>query len=292
MNKTEKNRSIIARVFSLLGINDWLLAAMILFLLLVCPQYSIAEQIGISGLTEPVQDSDLGLSITGRVTAIRVTEGKKVKKGQLLLQLDQELEQLEVQRRKLIWDSKVELESVSRQVKTLQNHLHSSRDLYQTTGSIPREELENKELEYDFAVAELNRLKIAEQREKIEYKTARQQLAKRNLYAPFAGQITEVMIGLGENCDIDTPLLRLVDNSRGYFVANVEQEISANLAVGQQMQLQLQSGADPVITTATIVFISPLIDPASGLRKVKAEFDNQEQAIVPGVAGMMQLPEQ
>jgi len=292
LNKIGKNRSTTARVFPSLGINEFLLAAMILILLLSCPHFSAAEQVGISGLTEPVQDSNLGLSITGRVTAIKVAEGEKVKKGQLLLQLDQELEQLEVQRRKLLWDSKVELESVSRQVKTLQNHLHSSRDLYQTTGSIPREELENKELEYDFAVAELNRLKIAEQREKIEYNTARQQLAKRNLYAPFAGQITEVMSGVGENCDIDTPLLRLVDNSHGYFVANVEQEISTSLAVGQQVQLQFQGGADPVTTAATIVFISPLIDPASGLRKVKAKFDNQEQTIVPGVAGMMQLSEQ
>ena len=281
-----------ARVFSLLGINDLLMAAMILFLLLVCPYYSIAEQVGISGLTEPVQDSNLGLSITGRVTAIKVAAGAKVKQGQLLLQLDQKLEQLEVQRRKLLWESKVEIESVRLQVKTLQNHLNASRDLYQSTGSIPREELENKELEYDFAVAELNRLKVAEQREKIEYQTARQQLAKRNLYAPFAGQVTEVMIGVGENCDIDTPLLRLVDNSHGYFVANVEPEISTSLAVGQQVQLQLQNGTDPVTTAATIVFISPLIDPASGLRKVKAEFDNQKQTIVPGVAGMMQLPEE
>ncbi len=74
------------------------------------PQLLHAEQVGISGFTEPAQDSALGLSITGRVTKIHVAEGEKVKQGQLLLQLDQELEQSEVQRRKLLWESKVEIE--------------------------------------------------------------------------------------------------------------------------------------------------------------------------------------
>jgi RND family efflux transporter MFP subunit len=272
------------------GIKELLLAVIIMILLLSTPQISAAEQVGISGFTEPVQDSSLGLSITGRITAIKVTEGETVKQGQLLLQLDQELEQLEVARRKLLWESKIEIESVTRQVKTLQKHLHTSRDLYQSTGSIPLEELENKELEHAFATAELTRLKIAEQREKIEYNTAREQLAKRNLYAPFAGQIAELLVAIGENCEVDTPLIRLIDNGHGYFVANVELEVAKNFAVGQQVQLQLQTGAEAVTTEATIMFISPLVDPASGLRKIKAEFDNQEQKLIPGVAGMMLLP--
>ncbi len=292
MNQVKINMITPASGLPWRGIKSFLLTAIVLLILLCTPQLAPAEQIGISGFTEPALDSALGLSITGRVTAIKVVEGEKVKQGQLLLQLDQDLEQLEVKRRKLLWESKVEIESVRLQVKTLQNHLNSSRDLYQSTGSIPREELENKELEHAFAVAELNRLKTAEQREKIEYNIARQQLAKRNLYAPFAGQIVELLTGVGENCEVDTPLIRLVDDSRGYFVANVELEIISSLELGQQIQLQLQNGIDPLTIEAKLVFISPVIDPASGLRKIKAEFDNQEQEIVPGVAGLMLLPEQ
>jgi len=291
LSKVKENISKLERNYCLCAVNKFLFAGMILMFLTV-PRISAGQQTGISGFTEPAQDSALGLSINGRVTAIKITEGEKVKQGQLLLQLDQDLEQQEVKRRKLIWKSKVEIESVALQVKTLQNHLNSTRDLYQSTGSIPREELENKELEHAFAIAELNRLKTTEQREKIEYDTARQQLAKRNLYAPFTGQIAEIMIGIGENCEEDTPLIRLVDNSHGYFIANVELEIAASLTLGQQVQLQLQSGTDPENIEAKLVFISPLIDPASGLRKIKAEFANQEQKIVPGVAGLMFLPEE
>lgn len=277
---------------SSLRIQEFLLTAIVLLMLLCQPQLLRAEQVGISGFTEPVQDSALGLSITGRVTAIKVSEGEIVKQGQLLLQLDQDLEQLELNRRKLLWESKVEIESVRLQVLTLQNHLQATRDLYQSTGSIPREELENKELEHAFAIAELNRLKTVEKREEIEYNTARQQLAKRNLYAPFNGKIAEILIGIGENCEVDTPLIRLVDDSHGYFIANVELAVVTNLEVGQKAQLRLQNGADPITIEAELVFISPLIDPASGLRKIKAVFDNQEHKIIPGVAGLMLMTNQ
>ena len=275
-----------------LRIQEFLLTAIVLLILLSHPQLLRAEQVGISGFTEPVQDSALGLSITGRVTAINISDGEIVKQGQLLLQLDQDLELLEMNRRKLLWESKVEIESVRLQVKTLQNHLRATRDLYQSTGSIPREELENKELEHVFAVAELNRLKTVEKREKIEYNTSRQQLAKRNLYAPFNGKIAEILIGIGENCEVDTPLIRLVDDSHGYFIANVELAIVKKLGVGQKVQLQLRNDSDPITIEAELVFISPLIDPASGLRKIKAVFDNQEHKIIPGVAGMMLMTNQ
>ena len=38
-----------------------------------------------------------------------------------------------------------------------------------------------------------------------------------------------------------------------------------------------------------IVFVCPVVDPASGLLKVKAVFDNQDEEIHLGVAGVMYL---
>ena len=36
-----------------------------------------------------------------------------------------------------------------------------------------------------------------------------------------------------------------------------------------------------------IVFLSPVVDPASGLQKVRVLFDNTEGQVRPGVAGKM-----
>ncbi len=243
----------------------------------------------ISGFTEPYLDAMLGISATGRVAKIHLPEGTTVEIGQVILELDQQLEELEVQRRKLLWTSKTEVKSAARQVKTLKSHLKATKELYKTTGSVPREEMENQELEHALAINELRRLQDAEKREKIEYGIANQQLSRRSLRAPFSGQIAELLINVGENCEIDTPLVHLVNTSRGYFVANVELSVSQQLARGQMVELQLQSGLETVSRTAEIVFISPVVDPASGLRKIKAQFDNPNGKIIPGVAGVMIL---
>ena len=259
------------------------------FVLLLFPVNGHAQQLSISGFTEPYIDAMLGISVTGRVAKIHLAEGTTVEEGQVILELDQELEELEVQRRKLLWTSKAEVQSAARQVKTLRSHLKATKKLYKTTGSVPREELENQELEHALAVDELRRLEDAEKREKIEYGFAQQQLSKRSLRAPFSGQIAELLIDVGENCELDTPLVHLVNTDRGYFVANVEVSVSQKLVLGQTVELQLQCGLETVNRNAEIVFISPVVDPASGLRKIKAQFDNSDGKIIPGVAGIMIL---
>ena len=261
----------------------------LLIFLLGLPLNSHAQQLSISGFTEPCFDAMLGISAIGRVAKIHLAEGTTVEKGQIILELDQQLETLEVQRRKLLWTSKAEVQSAARQAKTLKLHLKATKDLYRTTGSVPREELENQELEHALAVDELKRLQDAERREKIEYGIANQQLFRRSLRAPFSGQIAELLINVGENCELDTPLVHLVNTSRGYFVANVELSVSQKFILGQTVELQLQSGLETVSRNAEIVFISPVVDPASGLRKIKAQFDNPHGNIIPGVAGVMIL---
>ena len=261
----------------------------LLFILVGLPLNSHAQQLSISGFTEPYFDAMLGISAIGRVAKIHLPEGTTVEEGQVILELDQQLEELEVQRRKLLWTSKTEVQSAARQVKTLRSHLKATKKLYKTTGSVPREELENQQLEHALAVDELKRLEDAEKREEIEYSIANQQLSRRSLRAPFSGQIAELLIDVGENCEIDTPLVHLVNTSRGYFVANVELSVSQKLSLGQTVELQLQSGLETVSRNAQIVFISPVVDPASGLRKIKAQFDNPDGNIIPGVAGVMVL---
>ena len=263
------------------------LIALLMVVSLLAPAALRAQEISVSGFTEPYLDSTLGSPVTGQVAKIHVKLGEKLTKGQAILELDQQSELLEVKRRQLLADSKAEVNAVSRQLKTLENHLLATRDLYQSTGSVPREELENQELEYALAEVELIRLKQSEEREEIELEIAKNQLYKRTLRAPFAGEIAEIKVAVGENCELDTELVRLVNSSKGYFIANVEMSVSQQLTIGQKVDLQFQTSLEPIRQQAEIAFISPVVDPASGLRKVKAKFDNLENAIVPGVAGVL-----
>ncbi|HEY0548518.1 MAG TPA: hypothetical protein VGF13_02890, partial [Verrucomicrobiae bacterium] len=53
----------------------------------------------------------------------------------------------------------------------------------------------------------------------------------------------------------------------------------------------IETGAAPVTLNGRITFLSPVADPASGLVKVKAFFENAGGRIRPGLAGGMTVEE-
>jgi len=234
---------------------------LVLFLLcqaVVCPPSRGAEAKSISGITEPLMDVTLGASVAGIIHAEFFKEGDTVKKGDVILELDKRLEELEVERRKAVMNqNKMEFES--------------TRALMQSTKSVSKEEFAKKEAEYSIAVA--------------EHGVALEQLAHRQIAAPFSGVITEILLRPGAACAPYEPLVRVVDTSRCYFVGQIEGKSASSLRLDQEVKIRVDGSTTPV--TAKICFLSPVVDPASGLAKVKAIFDNADGKIRPGLAATM-----
>jgi RND family efflux transporter MFP subunit len=214
----------------------------------------------VPGITEPFMDVTLGASVAGIIHGEFFKEGSQVKKGDVILELDKRLEELEVERRRAVMaQNKMQLDS--------------TRALVQTTKSVSKEELAKKEAEYNIAVA--------------EHGIAVEQLAHRQIVAPFAGAITEIQLRPGAAVAPYQPLVRLVDTSRCYFVGQLEGKIMTHLKPDAPVKIHLEGCAQPV--PGKICFISPVVDPASGLAKVKALFENPDGKIRPGLAAKMEL---
>jgi len=145
------------------------------------------------------------------------------------------------------------------------------------------------ELEYKLAVAEHERLAISEEREKIEYDMARAKLNKLILKTPISGVVSDLYLNQGESCERRQPVVRVVNTSRCLLVCNIDASLDVILKKGQTVDLSIQLGSSRVEKKGKIIFISPVVDPASGLYQVKAEFDNKNRKIKPGVEGFMLL---
>lgn len=235
-----------------------LLALFALGLSLLSPAAGGAEIKSVNGITEPFMDVTLGASVAGIIHAELFKEGETVKKGDIILELDKRLEELEVERRKAVMNqNKMEFES--------------TRALTQTTKSVSKEEFAKKEAEYNIAVA--------------EHGVALEQLAHRQIVAPFSGVITDVLLRPGAACAPYEPLVRVVDTSRCYFIGQVEGRNASSLRLEQEVKVLVDGSTTPV--KAKICFISPVVDPASGLAKIKAIFDNADGKIRPGLAAKM-----
>ena len=53
--------------------------------------------------------------------------------------------------------------------------------------------------------------------------------------------------------------------------------------------MSIRTGSKSITKKGTIAFVSPIVDPASGLLEVKVAFNNQKGEVRPGVEGFMIL---
>ncbi len=265
------------------------LALVVLFVTIVCIPQSYAEPVRYACVTEPHKDAILSFTVPGRIVDIHYREGRKVKAGQVLVDLESKVETLELKRRELIHQDKSELEASKAQSETFSVLLASTKGLFESTGSISRDELYRAELEYNSAEADYQRLLIAEQREKVEYELAKANLARRSLAAPFDGTIVDVMLDEGEICEANQPMLKLVDISKVFLVCNIDEPAGRLLEDEQVYPVEFNSGDQRWNGDGKVVFVAPIVDPASGLLRVRLSFDNTNEEVRPGVPGYITL---
>jgi RND family efflux transporter MFP subunit len=217
----------------------------------------------VRALTEPVADVVLSARVPGQVAKIHHDEGDFVKSGTVLLEFEQKTELLEVERKQV-------------QLETLQGELERSELLFKTSSSMPREELDRKRGEV--AVA------------RVELAQAKELVVHRQVIAPFDGIITLLPVKVGAYCDLAGPVMRMVDSREFHAVSNADPARAGHVRVGEKLTIEMGTAAGPVILEGVVVFVSPVVDPASGLMRLKVKFSNPESRVRPGVAGMLHIP--
>lgn len=238
-----------------------------------------------AGVTQPVRDIRLGLPVAGRIEAVLVREGQRVSKGELLLHLDRQAEKLEVQRRRLMLLDQARLQELRTKERVLIEQIDSLRPLI-SSGAVSRKQLEDEELALGAVVAEVKALEFSKQREQVDLDLAIEAFERRHLRSPIDGVVTKIALRGGESVGANEPVIQVADPSRVRFVGNVPAAQGARLRVGGRVTLHLgQEGS--MTRTASVVFVSPVTDPSSGLVEMIAEFDNADGSVRPGVIGRL-----
>ncbi len=231
-------------------------------LAILAAQCAWSAEYTIRALTEPVADVVLSARVPGQVARVNHGEGDFVKAGAVLLEFEQTTERLEVQRKQA-------------QLETLQGELDRSELLFKTSSSMPREELERKRGEVTVS--------------RVELEQAKQMVLQRQVVAPFDGIITLLPVKVGEYCEVARPVMRLVDGREFHAVSNADPAKAGHLKVGQAIAIEVVAQGRPLVVDGTVVFVSPVVDPASGLMRLKAKFANPDQRVRPGVAGTLRV---
>ncbi|MFT4587862.1 MAG: RND family efflux transporter MFP subunit [Candidatus Binatia bacterium] len=250
---------------------------------------SPAANVSVTGLTEPVFDVTVSSSVAGKLDVQSVKLGEFVKKDQVLIVMRKEVEELDVKRKKLIWESKAELEAAEANVTLKKHDYETTAKLLEATKSVSKEDVAIKKLEYVQAVAQRDSLAIIEEREQLDYELAQEGLSMRIIRSPLDGYVVERFFEVGEDCRAQEPLLRIVDTRRAFFVANMEARLGYQLKLGQEVEIEVDAGKAGEKFRGKVTYVAPVVDPGSGLLKVKAVFENADGRVKPGVSARLKF---
>ena len=217
----------------------------------------------VTGITEPIKDVTLAFPIVGVVGARPLEEGAIVRKDQVIIELDKQLEELDLERK--------------RQARELAaSELERLKSLAQRNAiSVSKEEIEKKRSEFEIA--------------KVDHELAAAVLKRRQLISPIDGQVAQFYKDVGEKCEDQQPVVRIVDTRRCHLVANLEPRLAQSLRLNQKVRVEVLVGDSPVTVEGTLIYLSPVADAASGLLRIKAVFENPEGKIRPGIAGRLRI---
>jgi HlyD family secretion protein len=279
----------------------------------------ISETVSAEAVVFPLEQSIITPKITSTIKKFYVQRGSKVKKGQLLAELESadlagaaeqrkgEFEQAEAaylmttgaslpqQIQKAELDAATAKGAYEAQLKVYE----ARKDLF-NQGALPRRDLDSAEVAMAQArsaneqaqkqLADLQRigkeqsLKSASgslSAAKGTYLNAQAQLSYSNIYSPIDGVVTERPLFQGELATANQPIMTVMNTSKLVAKAHLAQNEAVLLKAGNPAELQLAGLDEPI--KGKVMLVSPALDAGGTTIEVWVEAIKPPAALKPGM---------
>lgn len=247
--------------------------------------------------------------VEGVVNKINVKESQHVKKGDLLIELDDKKYMLEVDSAEASRLSKLselllekrfsgaENASVDydrKKISKIIEQFENTKKLYQK-GLISREKFEDTQKEYEMVLIESGEKKdeiMAAAKgltqAEVNVKKAKMNLQKTKILAPFQGIICDIQVSPGEHVTSGRELFTLVDISRINVHARVLESEIGKMEVAREVDLRFSAYPGKVFK-GKVKAISPIVNAEDKTCKVIIDVANPEEEIKPGMHAEVEI---
>jgi RND family efflux transporter MFP subunit len=232
-----------------------------------------------TGRLEAVDTVDLRPRVSGEIIATPFADGARVRKGQLLFQIDPRPFQAEVDR----LTAEVQKARATAQLAVADNN-RSERLLAQN--AIAKEEAERLDSEARSAQADLGAAEAA-------LRAAQLNLSFTRVVSPIDGRVSKAMITRGNLVTPADLLTTVVSDTPIYATFNTDEQTYLKYAAAQRgdeapvyMGLMTEQGFPHV---GKLHFLDNAVDARSGTISGRAVFDNADGAFTPGLFARIRL---
>lgn len=213
------------------------------------------ERIEAVGTARAKQSATVFPESAGEVTRIGFDAGDFVQAGAVLAQLDRQAEELAVARARVAVRDAEQLLSRYQRIDV--------------PGAISDSQIDAARTSLDAAQIELELAELA--------------LSERSVRAPFAGHVGLSDIDRGARITTNTEITRLDDRTKLYVDFSAPEEVFGGVNVGDELPLQPFAGQSDLVT-GSITAIDSRIDDTRRSFTIRAEIDNEGDALRPGMS--------
>lgn len=207
---------------------------------------SIEESIPANGKIQPVTEVKISPDVSGEIIMLNFEEGDVVKKGDLILQIKQDLYISAMDRAEASLNA-VKAQYAQQQAQFIQSGLNHSRNksLYEK-GTISAAEWEKSTAEYEIAKSQLTAAEYNVLSAEASLKEAQENLTKTNIYSPMDGTISKLSVEIGERVVgtsqmAGTEMLRIADLSRMEVLVDVNEMDIIRLSAGDTATIEIDA---------------------------------------------------
>jgi RND family efflux transporter MFP subunit len=247
--------------------------------------------------------------VPGRIKNLNIEEGQHVKKGDLLLELDNRQYQLSLEdarasylqklsellmEQKFSQDQESEPAQNRTELEKAKKEFDEANALY-GKGLISTDDFEKASKEYEMVLIESGELK-GEIREAakgvtqadVQVKKAQMDLEKTKIRAPFSGIICDIQVAPQEHVSNAQELFTLVNIDQIQVHAKVLESEIGKMKTGREVTLNFSAypGKD---FKGMVKSISPIIDPEDRTCKVVVVMSNPDEVIKPGMHAEVEI---
>ena len=235
---------------------------------------TIATTISATGTLEPVDQVEVGTQVSGDISKIYVDFNSKVKKGQVIAELDKSklratLTQAEIAYKSAQADYKYK-ESTYNRVKKLSESNSASA------------------VELETAEYNMNSAKLAVERSQNEVNQAKLNLSYATIKSPIGGVVLKRAVEVGQTvaASMSTPTLFVIakDLSQMKVMADVDEADIGQVKAGQRVEFTVDAYQDDKFSgTVQEVRLSPTTTSNVVTYTVVISADNPDQKLLPGM---------
>ncbi|MBC7450067.1 MAG: efflux RND transporter periplasmic adaptor subunit [Cytophagales bacterium] len=199
---------------------------------------------------DPIEESDVTVSVSGKITKLSIDNGSRVSKGQIIGTIDTKLKQLN-------------LEAVELSEAKLERDYQRTKELYEGKASTETSVIDAK-FNYD--------------NKRLEADQIRKQIEDGNIVSPVSGIVVSKNLNAGEFTNVGTVIATVVDIKQLKGIVYVNEKDAYQLSIGQPVSVSTEVYPGKEFK-GKISFISPKGD-VSHNYKVEVLISNTDKDIL------------